>query len=368
MGKKHSLRILVVSGASGGHIFPAFSFLDALMADSNAECLLVLPGSSVVKPMLGKGWQVCYIPVYPLRLSLAPSNLIRAIKLAAAFFISAAIVFGFRPQAIVGFGSIVCLPVFFWGKVFGAKAVIHEQNVLLGKANRLLARWCDAIALSFEKTKICLGRHSAKAHLTGNPLRAALLQKTGRDEACGFFGFDKDKFTLLICGGSQGSSRINGIVLSALALLPERSGIRCIHLTGPSDYEQVKKAYEGLGIQARVFPFLDHMQYAYSCADLAVTRAGATTVAELAHFAVPAIIIPYPYAYRHQADNAAVLAEKGAAVVFRDDELSAPLLKQVIIDFMGNPDKIITMRKGFGGLTQENAAEKLLSLVKGLVS
>ncbi|MDD5254743.1 MAG: UDP-N-acetylglucosamine--N-acetylmuramyl-(pentapeptide) pyrophosphoryl-undecaprenol N-acetylglucosamine transferase [Candidatus Omnitrophica bacterium] len=364
MKKTKKARVLVVSGASGGHIFPALALLEELAAEAGLECLLVLPEHSVVKPSMVSGRQVRYIPFF----SASAGVTLKCFKLAQAFFKSAGIVFAFRPRVVVGFGSICCVPVFFWGKLLGAKAVIHEQNVLCGKANRLLGRFSDRIALSFEKTALSLGKDSSKAVVTGNPLRKGLLEKTTKDAALSFFGFSGDKFTLLVCGGSQGSRRINISALEALATYPDRSRVRCIHLSGKSDYNLVLEGYAAAKVEAKVFAFLDEMRYAYSCADLAICRAGATTIAELAQFGVPAVLIPYPHARRHQAENAAVLREQGAAVVLEDEEVSAALLQQVIIDFAGDPAKINTMRSGFRGFPTGNPAVNLASVVKKAIA
>jgi len=152
--------------------------------------------------------------------------------------------------------------------------------------------------------------------VTGNPLRksVALLDK---NKALEFFGFSREKFYNIGYGGSQGSHRINEEFLKAVSLLKDKTSVQIIHLTGISDYESLNKGYKNLNIKFALFSFFDAMQYAYSISDLVISRAGATTIAEIMLFKLPAILVPYPYAYKHQYNNARVLEEKGCGIIMR---------------------------------------------------
>jgi UDP-N-acetylglucosamine--N-acetylmuramyl-(pentapeptide) pyrophosphoryl-undecaprenol N-acetylglucosamine transferase len=191
--------------------------------------------------------------------------------------------FEFRPDIVIGFGTIDCLPLLLLAWIFRVKTLIHEQNVLPGRANRLLARFSDRIAISFEETREHLAAYEKKIVLTGNPIRKE-LEKIDRLKALGFFGFKEDKFTILVMGGSLGSQRINAAFLKAASLLTDTSGLQVIHITGIKDCELIKARYKDLNIESRVFGFLNSMQYAYSACDLVISRAGATSVTEIMFF------------------------------------------------------------------------------------
>ena len=154
------------------------------------------------------------------------------------------------------------------------------------------------------------------------------MVRVDKQQARDYFGFGKDKLTVLVAGGSQGSHRINEEFLNAVALIREKAKLQVIHLSGISDYGLLKQRYDGLGIGFALFDFLEPMHYAYCASDIALSRAGATTIAELVFYCLPAILVPYPYAYEHQYGNAKALEEKGCAVIIKDKDLNAGALKQ----------------------------------------
>ncbi|MGE5197515.1 MAG: UDP-N-acetylglucosamine--N-acetylmuramyl-(pentapeptide) pyrophosphoryl-undecaprenol N-acetylglucosamine transferase, partial [Deltaproteobacteria bacterium] len=187
-------------------------------------------------------------------------------------------------------------------------------------------------------------------------------------EALEFFKFNKDKFTVLVMGGSQGSHRINVEFTDALSGLRDISNLQVIHITGLEDYSSLKEKYRFMGARVQVFGFFSRMHYAYSACDLIISRAGAATVSEIIFFGLPALIIPYPHAYAHQSANAAILAEKLCASVIKDEELNAQLLKNRIEDFMAHPEKLQDMRSAYLGFAFNDPAGALADEVAALVS
>jgi UDP-N-acetylglucosamine--N-acetylmuramyl-(pentapeptide) pyrophosphoryl-undecaprenol N-acetylglucosamine transferase len=349
------MKVLVASGASGGHIFPALAFLDALKeANKDAEVLLVLPRNNI-----GQGREipfnnVRYISVSAVRLNLHPESLFSILKLFKAALESLFILLQFKPDVVVGFGSLSSVPMILLAWFLRIKTLIHEQNVIPGRANRFLAKFCDKIAISFEKTKQHLEGYKDKTVLTGNPLRKDLI-RLNRFKALDFFGFKANRFTLLVMGGSQASHSINLGFLKALSGLSGRSGLQVIHLCGADDLDLLDLAYQDLKINFKLCVFLKEMQYAYSAADLAVCRAGATTIQELIYFALPAILIPYPFAREHQMANALLLQENGCVAIIQDAELETPKLRSLLEGFIGMPASLQAMRTGYDslrGLTQ----------------
>ena len=362
------MRVLIVTGASGGHIFPALSFQDALKKKHNEiDTLLVLPKRNIKKQTLNISYKVKYLSISPIELHLDFKNFVAIFNFFKGFFESLFIIFEFSPDIVVGFGSLTCVPLLIIAWVMRIKTLIHEQNVIPGRANRLLARFTDKIAISFAQTQDYLEINKTKIVLTGNPIRQE-LKMIDRFKALTFFGFDDNKFTILIMGGSLGSQKINTSFQGAISVITDKSRFQVIHITGDRDYRLLDNSYKDLKLKFKLFSFLEDMQYAYSICDLAVSRAGATTIAELINFALPAIIIPYPFAYKHQLSNAKVLERRGCAIIIDDNELSAGFLKQSIESLTSNPDRLKNMRLGYEGFPKVCANESLVNEVMSLRS
>lgn len=353
------MKVLVASGASGGHIFPALSFIEALKGmDRTIEPVLVLPRRSIREQTFPVDLKIKHISVSTIKLSLGLKNLIGLFNLLKGSFESLFLMVEYRPDVVVGFGSLNSVPLIMLGWFFRTKTLIHEQNVIPGRANRFLANFADKIAVSFEPTKSYLKVGKDKVIVTGNPIRKD-LKKIERQEALRFFGFKEDRFTMLVAGGSQGSHSINMCFLDAVAMLPAYSKIQVIHLCGTKDFDLLLEKYQDLELQLKLIAFLKEMQYAYSAADIAITRAGATTISELLFFELPAIIVPYPYAYAHQLSNARILEKMGTAVIKKDNELEATGLKMTLEEFINNPDKLSSMRRNFRAKSALDAAALL---------
>ena len=360
--RKGGVRILVVAGSSGGHIFPAVSFIETLKAKyKDVDILLVLPQKNILKQADSPACRLKYIAIQPIKLCFSFDTLKGLFKLIKASFKAVFILIDFKPDLVVGFGSLISVPVILSAWLFRVTTVIHEQNVLPGRANRLLAKFSDKIAVSFKETEVTLKGVKKKIVFTGNPMRGSLIRldkKIARD----YFALDPDKFTILVMGGSQGSQRINEEFLKFASDASLSEKLQVIHLSGSKDYNRLKQGYEDLSIKFKLFSFLGFMEYAYSACDCIVSRAGATTIAEIIYFKIPAVIIPYPYAYKHQLSNAKVLEKNGCAVVIEDNELNVERLKQVLVPLIDNPEKMENMRLGYGNFSDSNADEKLAEL------
>ncbi len=360
------MRLLAVTGASGGHIFPALSLLAELKKkQSGIEAVLVLPKKNIKYGAIPEGYEVRRVSISSLAFKPELKNLKALLNFFKGSLESLVIFFEFRPDIVVGFGSLNSIPLILLGWLFRVKTMIHEQNVIPGRANRLLAKFCDRIAVSFEETKNYLKGSKDRFIFSGNPLRQQ-LQRIDRARALDFLGFSEYKFTILVTGGSQGSHNINTAFVKALPIIAEISRFQVIHISGEQDFDSLNKAYAGMELKVKLYAFLKEMQYAYSVADLAISRAGATTVAELISFRVPAIIIPYPFAYRHQQANAAVLENRGAAVVIRDDQLTPQALAKTINEISKDSEKAKGLRASYAGISLPEAnsvlAEAVLSL------
>lgn len=349
------MKILAVSGASGGHIFPVLAFLDTLKQKrKEVETLLVLPRTSIKEQIENLDYNVEYISISSVKLSLDFRNIPAIFRFLKGFAESLAMLLRFRPNVVIGFGSITSIPMILLAKFLGIKTLIHEQNVIPGRANKLLARFCDSIAVSFSETLAYFKDYQGKTVLTGNPIRNE-LKRLGKKEALDFFGLKQNKFTILVMGGSLGSHNINIAFLKSIPKISHKTNFQIIHLSGAKDYEVLKDSYRDLNSKVRLYSFLKAMQYAYSACDIVISRAGATTISEIMNFQIPAIIIPYPYAYQHQLDNAKVLERIGSAIVIEDQELDTDILSETLNKLINDPAKLNSMRSCYNNRPLSNA-------------
>lgn len=355
------MKIIVVTGESGGHIFPALSFLEALQEkEKRLDALLVLPRSCLKDRINLDKYHVEYLSICAIKFRLSRKNLSALFKFLKGTFESLLLLIKFQPDIVVGFGGINSVPLLVFAWLFRFKTLIHEQNVFPGRANRVLARFCDRIAISFDQTRDYLKIDPERIVFTGNPIRQE-LKRVEKNEALSFLGLEPNKFTLLVMGGSQGSRSINNGLLEAVSSLPQKERFQIIHLSGEEDYLRLRESYRDRGILAKVFDFLKPMHYAYSASDLILSRSGAITVTEIMQFAIPAILIPYPYAYQHQLNNARILEQRGCAFIIDDADLDKDILTRKLKGFMDDPNTLDHMRSGYHGMTIEDSSAILVN-------
>lgn len=321
------MRILIVAGGTGGHLFPAIRLAEEIGAQKIGEVLFVASRRKQdSRALKKKNINFNTLPIVPLQ-SKNPVAILNFIaRLIAGTIKSLFLLFKFRPSAAIGFGGYISGPIILLAALFGIKTIIHEQNVYPGKTNRILARFTDKIALSFSETRQYLKRFESKIIVSGNPLRQGLKRREKKKEA----------FTILIMGGSQGAHALNKLIPEAVALMEDgkKRGLEVIHLSGNRDKDEVTRFYNNKGIKNRVFSFTDQMADIYNECDFVIARAGATTVSELLHLAKPAILIPYPHGNGHQRFNAKALEEKGGAVLIEEEGLTPKDLRDTILKVM----------------------------------
>ena len=248
----------------------------------------------------------------------------------------------FRPQIVLGVGGYASGPVLLAAYLLGIQRAIHEQNMVPGMTNRILKWFSQRIFVSFEEARSYFPEK--KTWVTGNPIRKeffSLLKETAER---------RDRFTVLVFGGSAGAHRINEAMMEALDSLQRvRSSLRFIHQTGREDLEFVSRGYREKGFDALVKPFFEDMVAQYQASDLVVCRAGASTIAELAVCGKGAILVPYPYAaHQHQLINARRLVDLGAVRMIEDKDLTGPSLAQAILHLQSHPEEMRKNGRGHG--------------------
>lgn len=352
------MRILIASGGTGGHIFPALALAEALKKlDEKIEIHFVSSEKGQGCEILRRaGVDFHSISAAPLPEEINILRYIRFIKsLIKSLFESGRILKEVKPAVVVGFGGYSSFVVLLLASLVGIPTLIHEQNVIMGKANSALAFFAARVAISFPPAN---NFYKKKFVLTGNPIRENLFN-TSQEDAFRFFKFSrqspalagpgagkKGPITLLIMGGSQGAHSINEAVAGMLGLFSEndRKRIQILHLSGAADRAWLEGIYKSENIDARVFDFLRDMRYAYSIAGLVIARAGAITIAELTALGVASILVPYPYAAGHQMANAKMLGNAGGCSIIEQNKLTPEGLYAAVEKLMEGQDILGKMR------------------------
>ena len=346
------MRVILAGGGTGGHLFPGLAVAREFQRrDAMTEILFVgtdkgietrvLPREGfpletiAVKGLKGRGVRGLWDALYGV-----PAGLLQSLG----------IVKRFRPDCILGLGGYASGPLLLAGKLRGIRCAIMEQNLQPGFTNKMLARFVDKIFTSYGQTAAYLPRE--KVLETGNPVRWQRLPDAPKGE----------RFTLLIFGGSAGAHRINMAALDALGHMTDLAPqLRIVHQTGAADFSAVSKAYQALTFEAEALPFIEKMDDAYARADLVLCRAGATTVAEITAFGKAAILIPYPYAiYDHQRWNAQALADKGAAEMILEGELTGAALAQRVRAYLADQGQIEAMARAARAMGRPEAAARIV--------
>lgn len=346
------MKILIVSGGTGGHLFPAIRLVEELKACGMDEVLFVTSCRKQDSAILKREhMRFCVLSVIPLQSCNVFDLLNFSWRLASGAIKSLFLLLSFRPQVVIGFGGYVSGPIVLLAALSGIKTVIHEQNVYPGKTNKALARFVDRIAVSFLETRVYLKRFDSKIVVSGNLIRQG-LKKTGSK---------KDTFTILTMGGSQGAHTLNKLVPEAAGLIngDVKKDLEIVHISGARERDEVAAAYNNKGIKSRVISFTEEMSDIYNECDFVISRAGATTVSELLFLGKPSILVPYPHAGGHQRLNARILQVAGIAVLLEEEGLTAEALRERIIGFMDKA-KLATMAKKTQGSVHKDACEILI--------
>jgi len=361
-----TLRVLMVSGGTGGHIFPALAVAEELRSRSRQVEGL---GARYAIEFLGtrRPLEAKLIPAagFPLRTVVAAGlkgiaggqRLRNLLVLPRTAMEAATILREFQPHVVAAVGSYVAGPVMLEAALRDIPTVLIEPNARPGFTNRVLAPVVRAAAVGFEETARLFGE---KAHLTGHPVRHAFFEIPPRTY--------RPPFTVLIVGGSQGARAINQAVVASLPLLWRDPGrIKIVHQTGEGDYNEVRKAYHEQGCLAEVRAFIENMPEALAHADLVVSRAGASTVAEIAAAGRAALLIPFPGAAdQHQLENARVLEKAGAACVIVQAELAPERLVGEMRRLFAAPEALGQMGACARRLARPDAAARIADLVEAL--
>ena len=354
------MRVIIAGGGTGGHIYPGVAIAQEFKRrDSRNDVIFVGTARGLETRIIPReGFRLELIEVSALKRVGIVNQVKSLVLLPQSFFAVRQMIRSFKPDVVIGVGGYASGPVVLVASLMGVPSLVAEQNALPGFTNRVLARFVKAAALSFEEAKRFF---RGKGTITGNPVRGEFFQIPERSVG--------SLINILITGGSQGARAINNAMIEAIKELEGmRDRISIVHQTGEADFERVKKAYEQSGLRADVRPFLERMSDEFAKADLVISRAGATTVAELAAAGRPAIFIPFPFAADdHQLKNAEAVARVGGGRVIPQSELTARRLVDEVTGLVNDPAKLKRMGREAKNLAHEDAAGRVVDLAESLI-
>jgi UDP-N-acetylglucosamine--N-acetylmuramyl-(pentapeptide) pyrophosphoryl-undecaprenol N-acetylglucosamine transferase len=353
------MRLIIAGGGTGGHLFPGVALAEELRArDPAAAVRFVGTARGIEARVLPElGWDLDLIEVSGLKTVGALGAVRGLARLPRALLQARRAVKAFAPDVVVGVGGYASGPVVLMARLMGVKTAILEQNSLPGLANKILGRFVHAVFLAFEETRRFF--KAKKIHMTGNPIRRDIrlaLEAVGGERRAGA------RLRLFVFGGSQGASALNDIAADAVGLLTRRGvALDVVHQTGEAHLAATRDRYRASGVEADLRPFIKDMAAEYRRADLVVARAGATTVAELGVVGRPAILVPYPFAAdNHQEINAREMAEAGAALMYRQAELTPAKLADAVAELVAHPESLARMGSAMKALGKPEAAAAIL--------
>lgn len=367
------LRVVIAGGGTAGHVFPGLALARTLASRGHEVAFVGTARGLEARLVPAAGFEFREVEASPFarRVSLAavkaPFTALRAVRHSREAVSGA--------DVVVGMGGYVSVPAVLGARREKVPVVLHEQNAVAGMANRALGPLARSVALSFVAAAPSFVRSvRRRTRVTGNPVREQILRVPSDREALAAearreFGLEGGRRTVVIFGGSQGALHIDRAAAGAAKLLGSAAGLQILLITGPAHLDLIEKAVPAASGAApvRTVGYVERMDLAYAAADLVVSRAGATTIAELSAIGLPAILIPYPYATgRHQEANARAMQRAGGASVLLDDELSAETLAARMESLVGHDERLRAMADGSQAFGRPDAAAKLADLVEAV--
>lgn len=357
--------VLLAAGGTGGHVFPAEALAYELKERGYSVHLVT---DSRAERYAGKfpADEIHVVPSATIG-SKNPINVAKSLlKLWTGLRSARRLMAKLKPVAVVGFGGYPTVPPLLASTGMGVPSLIHEQNAVMGRANKALAKRVKAIAGGFLPEN--KGEYAGKTVTTGNPVRPAVLSAANVAYTPSNAG---EPFQLVVFGGSQGAQFFSAAVPAAICLLPNdvRSRLTVTQQARPEDKDSVIESYKKLGVQADVSPFFGDMAERIAGADLVISRSGASTVSELSVIGRPSVLVPYPHALDHdQAANAAALSAAGGASVIKQSELSPKKLSALLNDAMGDPERLDRTAAAAKATGKPDAAQRLADLVEAIAA
>ncbi len=362
------MRVLISGGGTGGHIYPALAIAQKIkQVNNNNEILYVGTKDGMESDLVPKqGFAFKTVEAKFLQRKISLENMKTVAVTIKGVLQSMAIIKEFKPDVVVGTGGYVCGPVVLAAALKGVPTMLHEQNVFPGITNKLLSRFVDKIAISFEEASKYF-KYKDKLVLVGNPVRKE-VKEANRLESRKKFNLKNDDIFIYSFGGSGGQKSLNDAIIELIKSIKNKDKIKLLHVTGKrlkEDFDECLKANNiDIPANVKIVDYMYESPAALSASDLVIGSAGAITIAEITKIGVPSILIPKAYtAENHQEYNARALEKKGAAIVILESELKEKTLVSTIDKIISNSNELPAMALNSKKLGELNADEELYKLV-----
>ena len=360
-----ALEVAIAAGGTAGHINPALALAEELRGRGHHVTFYGRPSKLEGRLVPAAGFELVPVEVTGFDRSRPWTALTSMYRVGA---VQRALARRFKalgsPDVAIGFGAYVEVPLLMWCRGAHVPYLLHEQNSVPGLANKMMAGYAARVCISVPAAEKVFARGGDSSHvvLTGNPVRASVINASG-EAGRESLGIPADATMLLVFGGSLGAKTINVGMAALKGRLLAVPGLYVVHSTGKDGFEETVDALALTPEEQkrwRVMPYIDNMGDVLAAADLVLSRAGASSIAEIAALGVPAVLVPYPFATAdHQTTNARYLTDAGAAVLFKDDEVSGEAFAEELLRLISNADARARMREAAAGLAQDRAAAKL---------
>lgn len=353
------MRVMITGGGTGGHTSPAVAIVEELRRRDPQLMVQWVGKAGAIEERVATAADIPFraVPAAGWPRAMSPRRLWVALVMLLGYLKAAMLLRSFRPQVVIGVGGYVSLPLLLAAQHAGVPTVLHEQNKRLGMANRILAPKCAKLYLSYPDT---LGTYPKdRAEVVGNPVRPGFIAPPTRAEAREKLGLANEPPVVLVVGGSQGARTLNEAMSSAVHLF-NAGEAHVVWMTGKAGEESAKAAAERAQNKVDVYPFIDDMVTVCAAADVIVSRAGASSTAEIAALGKASILVPFPFATdNHQEQNARAFETAGAAVVLLDSDCTAVRLSDEIRALLEDTPRREAMARAARSLAKPLAAETI---------
>lgn len=354
------MRVLIMAGGTGGHIFPALAVAKRLLQEGHIVEWVGTRHGMELSITHANGLRLHTISVAGLRGKGIVAKLLAPFKLTGALIQSLIIMHRFQPDVVLGMGGYVTGPAGLAAWILRKKLVIHEQNAIAGLTNQILAKFSYRVLEGFPNSF----PNKVTTHLTGNPVREEFYKVLPPERRT--YSAANSALKILIVGGSGGARALNNLIPQVLREWTGATKPTIWHQAGSKHIYNARQEYFNAGLDLndniKLVDFIQDMPNAYAWADLVICRSGALTVAELAAAGVASILIPYPFAVDdHQTKNAQFLVDVGAAILIQERDLNVANLRTLLQDFAANPAKILAMAKAAHKVSKPEALNKVVN-------
>lgn len=346
------MKILIMAGGTGGHIFPALAVAHKLKAQGHDILWLGAP-YGLEKKIISGVFPIKFISIRGLRKNGLAKYLVAPFALLKTYWQSLRIIKDYQPDVVLAMGGYVCGPSGLAAWTLRVPLLVHEQNSRAGFTNRILTKLATQTLAAFPEAF-----SKSVAKVLGNPVRQEIFELMSPEIRLKNRG---KPLRLLVLGGSQGAQAINETVIEAVKLMPPQS-LEILHQSGEKNFEATQQGYRAVSQALSLKPFIEDMGEAYAWADFVIARAGALTVAELTAAGIGSLLIPYPNAVDdHQWFNAQFLAKNQAAMVLRQADITPLALKEILMDLLDHPEKRLNMALHAKKLATPRAVDDIIS-------